>query len=154
MSLKNKTDYRNMIGRYCAYQERCTSEAETRLKAWGAPPAEIPAMIKSLVKEGFIDDARYARSFARGKFNHNHWGNIRIRHELHARGIRESFIAGALEEIDAADYRAMAKSLLLKKLSEIKDEKNLNIKAKLYNFVTGKGFESDLVFNILNELKF
>jgi len=153
MSLKNRTDYRNMIGRYCAYQERCTSEAETKLKAWGAPPAEIPSILKSLVKEGYIDDARYARSFARGKFNNNHWGKARIRLELKARGIRETYITAALQEIDPGDYEAQARLLLQKKLSEIKDEKKLNIKAKLFNFVTGKGFEPDLVYNILNELK-
>ena len=142
-----------MIGRYCAYQERCTSEAEARLKGWGAPSSEIPGILKSLVKEGYIDDARFARSFARGKFNHNHWGKARIRLELRARGIRETFISSALQEIDPGEYEAKARSLLQKKLSEIKDEKKLNIKAKLFKFVTGKGFEPELVFNILNELK-
>ncbi|MCX6282273.1 MAG: regulatory protein RecX [Bacteroidetes bacterium] len=118
-------------------------------------------MIIQLREEGFISDERFARAFVRGKWRVNHWGRIKITFELRARKIPESLIREALVEIDADTYRETLRELTEKKAKDIRLQKreknnsgkNLNLRDKLFNFALGKGYESDLVREILDELK-
>ncbi|MCK9220528.1 MAG: regulatory protein RecX [Bacteroidales bacterium] len=141
------------IQRYCAYQERCTREVEQKLKEWKVPGPKITSLIKQLREEGFMNDERFARIFVRSKLRINKWGRQKIVYELKGRQIPEQLIRTALEEIPEEEYHTVLRELILKKHQEIKVRKNLNIREKIINFVVGKGFEFDLVFEILKELK-
>jgi regulatory protein len=141
------------IGRYCAYQERCFCDVKQKLSEWKVPGGMINTITKKLKDEGFIDDERFARLFARGKFRINKWGRLRIRYELKCRNIPDHMIHKALLEISEEDYRKTVRELILKKKSEIKPGKNLNIREKIITFVTGKGFEFDLIAEVIKELK-
>ncbi len=141
------------ISSYCSYQERCVRDVEQKLAEWKVPGGKISTIIKKLKAERFIDDERFARLFVRGKFRSNKWGRLKIRYELKGRGIPENLIREALPEISDEDYRKTIRELILKKKSEIKPGKNLNIREKIITFVTGKGFEFDLTAEILKELK-
>jgi len=141
------------ITRYCAYQERCAWDAEKKLAEWKVPRGRISILMKSLKDEGFIDDERFAQTFVRGKFRINKWGRVKISYELKGRKIPEIIIRSAMREISQEDYRKTVRELVLKKKSEIKPGKNLNIREKIITFVIGKGFEFDLVADILKELK-
>jgi len=141
------------ISRYCAYQERCAWDAEKKLAEWKVPRGRIYPIMKSLKDEGYIDDERFARTFVRGKFRINKWGRLKIGYELKGRKIPETVIRSALLEISPEDYQKTVRELVLKKKSEIKPGKNLNIREKIITFVIGKGFEFDLAADILKELK-
>ncbi|MEI6173070.1 MAG: regulatory protein RecX [Bacteroidota bacterium] len=141
------------ISRYCAYQERCAWDAEKKLAEWKVPGGRISTLMKSLKDEGFIDDERFARTFVRGKFRINKWGRLKIGYELKGRKIPDIIIRSALLEISPEDYRKTVRELVLKKKSEIKPGKNLNIREKIITFVIGKGFEFDLAAEIIKELK-
>lgn len=103
--------------------------------------------------EGFIDEERYARVFVRGKFHINKWGRAKIRYELKGRNIPPILVKKAMEEIGEDDYMRTIRELILKKQSEINTGKHLNIREKIITFVTGKGFEFDLISKVLTELK-
>ncbi|MFZ4521644.1 MAG: regulatory protein RecX [Bacteroidales bacterium] len=141
------------IQHYCAYQERCNEEVESKLIQWKVAPVRIRKIKILLNREGYIDEERFARIFACGKFHINKWGRIKIRHELKIRKIPETLIQKALEEIGDDDYRRTIHELILKKMSEIKISKHLNMREKIITFVTGKGFEFDLIIKVLTELK-
>ncbi|MEI7499082.1 MAG: regulatory protein RecX [Bacteroidota bacterium] len=141
------------ISRYCAYQERCLWDVKQKLSEWKVPGGISNKITKKLKDEGFIDDERFAKLFARGKFRINKWGRLRIRYELKCRSIPDHIIHEALLEISEEDYRKTVMELILKKKLEIKPEKNLNIREKIITFVTGKGFEFDLTAEVLKELK-
>jgi regulatory protein len=135
---------------YCAYQERCSSDVVQKLKLWGISDDRILSVLAQLQKEGFVDDARFARNFVRGKFANNHWGRIKISMELKMRKISASVISEALQEIDENDYEQKVLGLLQKKSKEIKD-KDVNIrKQKLLRFLISKGFETGVVLKILS----
>ena len=151
--MSSRTDLLKQAEIYCARQERCTRDVEEKLRAWDARQDDIPAILESLRKGGFLNEERYAASFARGEFRTNKWGRMKIRYALAARGIPGEIIGRALETIDPDEYREQAEELIRRKLSEIKREKKLNIRSKIYNFAYGKGYESGLILDILKELK-
>jgi regulatory protein len=141
------------IRQYCAYQERCTQEVERKMQLWKVAEARRQKILVYLKEEGYIDEERYARMFVRGKFHINKWGRVKIRHELRSRAISETLISKAMEEIGEDDYLKTIRELTIRKMSEIKSEKHLNIREKIINFVAGKGFEFDLINKVLTELK-
>jgi regulatory protein len=152
----SKTDLEAILARirhYCAYQERCSLEVDHKLRQWKVPPGKIKTVLQHMKEEGYIDEERYARIFVRSKFHINKWGHSKIRYELKTRSIPETMIQKAMEEIHEEDYMSTIRELVLKKKSEINPEKNLNIREKIITFVTGKGFEFDLLSKVLTELK-
>jgi regulatory protein len=140
------------IRHYCAYQERCSLEVDRKLRQWKVSPGKTKTILQHMIEEGFIDEERYARIFVRSKFHINKWGRTKIRYELKNRSIPETMIHKAMEEIHEDDYLRTIRELVLKKKSEINPEKNLNIREKIITFVTGKGFEFDLLSKVLTEL--
>ena len=140
------------ISRYCAYEERCIHDVKQKLREWKVPSDGIARVISYLEENDFISQARYAKSFARGKFHSNKWGRIKIQSELKNRGIPDDLIRNAMTEIGGEEYLETIRDLILKKQQEIKAGKNLNIREKIITFVTGKGFEFDITARILKEL--
>lgn len=149
------------IRRFCSYRERSEKETGLKLKSLNVPPSKIKAILNLLIEEGFLSEERFARAYVRGKWRVNRWGRIRIRFELKAKGIPEKLINSALLEIDEDTYREMLGAIIRKKSGEVRhkgEEKNiskksLNIRDNIFNFALGKGYETDLVNEILNELK-
>ncbi|MCK9423396.1 MAG: RecX family transcriptional regulator [Bacteroidales bacterium] len=148
---KLPVDFLVKIESYCAFRERYTGEVIQKLKSWKLPSGKISTIMKHLREAGFIDDERFARAFVRGKFRNNRWGRQKIRFELKGRRIPEKLIDHALKEIGEEEYEQTIHTLILKKQKEIKAEKTLNIREKIINFVTGKGFELDLVLRMMTE---
>ena len=137
---------------FCSFSERCTSEVTGKLRSLGAETTAIPPILHQLRQEKFLDDERYARAFTRGKFRNNHWGRIKIRYELEGKGIPDDIILLGLDEIGEDEYLDMIRNLVQKKSSEIKGEKKLTVRNKIFTFVSGKGFETDLITSIIKEL--
>ena len=141
------------IRHFCAYQERCSREVDHKLMQWNVSSDKTRKIMHHLKEEGFIDEERFARIFVRGKFHINKWGRAKIRYELKSRTIPEYLVTKAMGEIGEDDYMRTIRELVLKKMSEINKEKHLNIREKIITFVTGKGFEFDLISKVLTELK-
>ncbi len=141
------------IHHYCAYQERCTFDVDKKLLQWKVSSSRITRIIALLKEEGYIDEERFARIFVRGKFHINKWGRTKIRYELKSRHIPEQFVQKSMEEIGDDDYLRTIRELVLKKKFEINTGKNLNVREKILTFVSGKGFEFDLISKVIKELK-
>jgi len=138
---------------FCSYQERCIRDTEEKLKDWAVQKKLIPSIISQLQKEGYINEERFAKVYAGGKFRINRWGRQKIEFELKLKRIPEDLIQKGLEEINEEDYQQVLRDLILKKQKEIKPEKDLNIREKIITFVQGKGFEMELILTALKELK-
>jgi len=153
-------DILEKIRNFCSYRERSEKEAEIKLKLLKVPSARIRDILQQLREEGFLSDDRFARAFVRGKWRVNHWGKTRITFELRSKRMPEKLISTALEEINQDVYMEILREMLRKKRSELdsqrervnKSKKTLNIRDKLFNFALGKGYESDLIREILEEL--
>lgn len=137
---------------YCAYQERCHREVVAKLRSMGMIPLAIDDVVVHLIQYGFLNEERYARSFARGKFYSKKWGRLRIQRELKARGLTDYNIEAGLTEITDDDYCETLNLLAEKKQATIKEKNPYKAKAKLINFLLYRGFEPELVYEKVDEL--
>ena len=143
---KKKIEY------YCAYQERCHKEVEEKLKSYGMYPQAIEHIIGHLLKENYLNEERFARSFARGKFRTKGWGKNRIIRELKLRNISRFNITASLKEIPDEDYEQALDTLANKRAQELKEKNPLKKKKKLADYLLYRGWESHLVYSKVNEL--
>ncbi|MDP4265982.1 MAG: regulatory protein RecX [Bacteroidota bacterium] len=141
------------IQKYCAFSERCEFEVMTKLKTYKTDQPTAVKIIKSLRDDNFINDERYATSFASGKLNYNKWGRIKISYELKAKKIPDQIIDKALSKIEEDKYNAILEKLLKAKYQTIIDEDQYKRNAKLVSYAVSKGFETELVWKIINKLK-
>ena len=137
---------------YCAYQERCHREVVTKLRAMGMIPLAIDDIVVHLIQNGFLNEERFAKSFARGKFRIKKWGRVRIERELKTRGLSDYNIEVGLEEIDEEEYIDTFEIVAEKKQATIREKNPYKAKAKLANFLLYRGFEPELVYEIVDEL--
>ena len=144
---------REKIQSYCAYQERCHMEVSMKLKSWGLIQEAIDLLIIELVQFNFLNEERYARSFARGKFRIKKWGKLKIRMALKKRDVYFKYIDLAMLEIDDKTYLITLKELLQKKNDILKETNSYKRKIKLIRYLMNRGFEYDLIHDVLVELK-
>ncbi|HLZ16419.1 MAG TPA: regulatory protein RecX [Cyclobacteriaceae bacterium] len=139
------------IFRYCAYQERSHQEVRNKLFEYGLRSNQVEEILSRLITDGFLNEERYARAFAGGKFRMMKWGKLKIQRELESAGVSPRNIAFGLAEIDPADYSKSILSLVKKKATLVTDENLYKKKNKIARFVIGKGYEPDLVWEALND---
>ena len=144
---------REKIQSYCAYQERCHMEVSMKLKSWGLIQEAIDLLIVELIQFNFLNEERYARSFARGKFRIKKWGKLKIRMALKKRDINFKCIDLSMLEIDDKTYLITLKELLQKKNDILKETNSYKRKMKLIRYLVNRGYEYDLIHDVLVELK-
>ncbi|MFS4445728.1 regulatory protein RecX [Maribacter sp. 2307UL18-2] len=137
---------------YCAYQERCHKEVVQKLKDMGMIPQAIDEIVYHLIRQNYLNEERFARSYARGKFNTKKWGRNRIVSELRQRQISRFNIDTALKEIDDTAYMETLDSLSKKRLAQIKETHTQKRRKKLADYLLYRGWESHLVYGKLKEL--
>jgi regulatory protein len=132
--------------KYCAYQERSHQEVRTKLLTHGLRGNDLENVMVRLIEEGFLNEERFALAFAGGKFRMKNWGRKKIEMQLKFKGISDYCINKAMKEIDERDYRKSLGQLLNKKAASLKDKNIFTRKQKLSNFLIGKGYEQELVW--------
>ncbi|RTY90872.1 RecX family transcriptional regulator [Flavobacterium sp. GT3R68] len=143
---------RNKLEHYCAYQERCHGEVIEKLKSLNMIPQAIDLIVVHLIDNNYLNEERFACSFARGKHHIKHWGKVRIVNELKFRKISQYNINTALKEITPEEYAATFHALAEKQWETIKERSLPKKKKKFCDFLLRKGFESNLVYDKVNKL--
>ena len=140
------------IQKYCAYQERCHQEVKYKLQSYGLSSDEVDEIISRLITDNFVNEERFAKAFAGGKFRMKKWGRNKIEYELESLGLTKNCIARGLKEIDASDYNKTLRILLKKRASEVSDENPFARRNKIARFAISKGYEPELVWEIVKEM--
>ena len=135
---------------WCAYQERCQQDARNKLFELGLWPEAVENIIVKLIEDNFLNEERFATAFARGKFTIKKWGRIKIKQELKQKRVGDYCLKKAMQQIDETEYMATLKKLIDSKRKFIKEKSPIKLNYKLMNYVLSKGYEKDLVFDILN----
>ena len=128
-------------------------EVTMKLKSWGLIQEAIDLLIIELIQFNFLNEERYARSFARGKFRIKKWGKLKIRMALKKREVNFKCIDIAMLEIDDKTYLNTLKELLQKKNDVLKETNSYKRKMKLIRYLVTRGYEYDLIHDALVELK-
>lgn len=137
---------------YCAYQERSHSEVKTKSLELGLRGDEIDNAIAALIADNFLNEERFARAYAGGKFRSQKWGRKKILAGLKQHQISSYCIKKGMEEIDDEDYMNTLRSLIEKKYASLKGEQYLKRQFKTTQYLLQKGYEPDLVSEILKQI--
>lgn len=137
---------------FCAYRDRSQKEVEDKLIEMRMIPEAREQIVIKLMTEGFLNEERFARSFVRGKFRIKKWGRLRIKMELKKKEISSPIITLALTEIDQKKYLQTLIDLAEKKFVLLKEPNPFKKKKKLYDFLSSKGFESNLILEVIEDI--
>lgn len=139
------------MAKYCAYQERCVKDVRDKLKTFDLPQEGKDEILDYLLDNRFVNDERFAKSFVRGKINQSGWGVNKIRFHLIQRGIDKEIIDEALGQTDEETYRQRLIGILKTKSKTVKAANDFERKRKLAAYAMQKGFEGNLVWDILKD---
>jgi regulatory protein len=138
---------------YCAYQERSHLEAREKLYSLGLWKKDVEELLSRLIEEDYLNEERFAKQFAGGKFRMKQWGKVKIQYELKQKQVSAYCIKKALLEVGDDDYDKTIRKLTSKKISTLKSETNIfTKKKKLQDYLLQKGYEWEIVNEMLKTL--
>ncbi len=136
-------------GNYCAYQERSQQEVRDKLYEWGLWPAAVENVIVKLIGDGFLNEERFAKAYATGKFRQKAWGKIKIKQGLKLKKVPDVLIKKALNNIDYDHYLETLRNIIEKKAALLKERDAYKRRYKLHQYALSRGFEGDLINDVL-----
>lgn len=134
---------------YCAYQDRSQQEVRDKLYSWGLHQTDVEELIADLITENFLNEERFAFAYVSGKFKIKGWGKIKIKQGLKLHQIPQRLIQDALNHLEQDEYYHKLKGLLEKKAALLKESDPYKRKNKLVQYALSKGYENELIFDIL-----
>jgi regulatory protein len=146
-------DVKSKLENFCAYQERCHYDVIQKMRGMAIDSNTIDEIVVYLIQNQFLNEERFACSFARGKHRIKFWGKTRIINELKVRNISQTIIAIALKEITTEEYFTTFENVAVR-IWENSTEKNVLKKRKKFcDYLLRKGFESQLVYEKVKEFE-
>lgn len=139
------------IQKYCAFQERCHKEVRYKLIEHAIYGDLLEEIISDLISNNFLDEERFARTFARGKFRMKQWGRNKIKQELKIRDVSSYSIKAAMTEIDTKEYIEVLVNLISKKERTTTFKNQFDQKKKLTDYALSKGYEYELIAEIIGK---
>jgi regulatory protein len=145
-------EIKRKLEQYCVYQDRCHKEVEQKMWDYNLIPEAKELILLSLMQDNFLNEERFSKSYARGKFRIKNWGKQRIVRELKFRDISAYNIKTALKEIDEQEYLTTIYRITENRNNVISEPNIYKRKQKLIAFLMRKGFENDLIFKTVNDI--
>jgi regulatory protein len=137
---------------YCAYQERSQQEVRDKLYEWGLHKAAVENIISNLIGSNFLNEERFSKAYAIGKFRQKGWGKVKIKQGLKFKQVPDVLIKKALQTIPGDEYIRMLEKVLAKKNNVLNEKDPYKRKYKLQQYAMGRGYENDLIADVLKEL--
>ena len=137
----------NKLRHYCAYQERCHEEVRTKLLSLKIYGDDLEEIINKLIEDDFLNEERFAKAYAGGKFRVKKWGRSKIINELKKRKVSAYCIKKGMEEIEEHDYIITLNKLLQSTIKKYDNGNDYETKNKVARYLISRGYESELVWN-------
>lgn len=134
---------------WCAYQERAQQEVRDKLYEYGLHQNDVEELITELIVTNFLNEERFAMAYVSGKVNIKKWGRIKIKQGLKFKKVPDKLIQKALNSIDGDKYLANLLATAEKKNKVLNEKDPIKKKYKLITYLQTKGFEKDLIFDVL-----
>jgi len=140
------------IAAYCAYQERTQQEVREKLQSYGLDEDDVEELIVRMIQEKFVNEERFAKAYAGGRFRQKKWGRIKIKMALKAQGLSAYCVQQGMNVIDPDEYWQNLLHLAEKKNAIEKEPNPLLRRQKIARFLMGKGYEQDLIKMAMDDL--
>jgi len=138
--------------RFCALQERSPQEVSDKVRSWGLSERACREIVDLLVKEGFVNEQRFASAYCHDKFEFNSWGKQKIKLHISPHKVSSAVLEKSLSAIDPERYEIRLHKLARGKWGSLQKEGNQKKKQKTAKYLTNKGFEPDLIWSAINSL--
>lgn len=140
----------NAIISYCDYRERCSSEVRAKLREFDLDETTRDSLFNEIKELKVFDDARFIEAFIGGKIRIKRWGKNKIKAALLAKKIEGSIIDEAfINTVDMDEYMNHLQHLFTRKWDQLKNNKDYATRQKIFRYLYGKGYESNLISEIL-----
>ncbi len=146
---KTVADALDRLQGLCARSEQCSDDMRRKLANWMIPAPDADKIIARLKKERFIDDARFARAYARDKLLYSGWGQYKIMKGLMMKRIPRDLIDDAIDTLDPNEITETAERVLRSKARSIKEGNTYEGRTKLFRFGASRGFDTKLLSNLI-----
>jgi regulatory protein len=133
------------ITKWCAYQERAQQEVRDKLYDFGLHKEEVEQLLTRIISEGFVNEERFAISFANGKLKQLGWDRVKISYALKSKRVSDYCIKKALRSLDDNKYMQMLEDAFVQRNKMKKEKHLLKRKYKLIAYLSSGGFERDLI---------
>jgi regulatory protein len=140
------------ISSFCAYQERTQQEVRDKLFTYGLHSDEVEEIISKLILENFINEERFAKIYAGSKFRQKKWGRLKILRALKEKGLSEYCIKKGMAEIEVKEYNKTLDELIRVRAKKETEKNIYKRKHKIAQFIIGKGYEGEEVWEKINSL--
>lgn len=127
-------------------------EMEDKLLLKGYDERTIERTLDFLKEYNFLNDENYARSYVKDKIKVE--GKRKIKFTLIRKGIDDNLIEDELSKVLSEDLKEVALNLALKKYNTLKKRENdkYKLSQKLYRFLMSKGYDFDLISEVVKEV--
>lgn len=136
---------------YCAYQERSQQEVRDKLYNWGLHKADVEAVIADLIADNFLNEERFALAYASGRFRMKGWGRYKIKQGLIQKSVSPPLVRAALSSLNEQEYRDKLLTILQTRARLEKEKQSHRRKNKLFQYALSRGYESELILELLND---
>lgn len=137
---------------YCAYQERCQKEVIDKLRSFKLSEDEMNYVLLQLIQGDYLNEERFAQAYVSGKIRIKKWGRRKIKHQLKQKGLTDKCIELGFQEIEEDEYLETLRLLASYKWDMVKETNPCKKKQKVMSYLYGKGFESDLIQEVLKDI--
>lgn len=145
-----ESEGKTLAERYCSGAEHCCLEVRQMLERRKAESADIERIIRYLIKEGYIDESRYAAAFVHDKVRFAKWGRAKIAQALWQKRIPQGVADAALASIDEDEYMTALRDVAQSRYRQTKGATEYERKIKTMKSVCSRGYESALVRRVLS----
>lgn len=137
---------------YCAYQERSQQEVIQKLKSFKLSEDELNYVLLQLIQGDYLNEERYAQAYVSGKVRIKKWGKRKIKHQLKQKGLTDKCIEIGFKEVDQEEYFETLKNVASYKWETVNEPNAYKKKQKVMSYLYGRGFETDLINEVLNDI--
>jgi regulatory protein len=138
-----------------AARARSSSDLRRQLLRKGGAAEHVDAAIVRLEGAGFLDDAAFARQFARSKIAGPGFAKRRLEQELYRRGVAREVASDAIAEVledDSVDAASALDRLARKKLHSLSRLDAPTRSRRLYAFLARRGYDADEIREVVGRL--
>lgn len=141
-------EIKQKLANYCVYQDRCHAEVEQKMREFVLIPEAKEEILLYLMKENYLNEERFTRSYIRGKFYLKNWGKIKIKMHLKQKGIHDKMISSCFDEIDENDYVKILRKIYENYNAKLKGLNDQQKKLKTVKYLISRGFEYDAILEV------
>jgi regulatory protein len=138
---------------YCAKEDRSRHQVEKKLFAWKIPTHLHDDIIFELIQDDFLNEERFAKTYARSKMRMNRWGRLKIQQGLRQHRVSDYNTKTALDKLNSTTYRENLEKLLHQKWKLLGSKgTEFERKQKLTRFLLQRGFLSTEFRDLIDDL--